>query len=359
MRDVDEYLKKFGDKGWSPGVPAFRQSDCAACNELVHVSLETPPQVLLLEGEWGRLYDRSGPKMRLCAGEDGNEKLHKNKILKMNISEYFTAPGFHRPYAFNYPRVFEEGSKQSLTTKDAIGNSLVKSIDADDNDAERERKVPRTIRSSHINEAVSRCVRKIFEKSLLTAPCVMTVKNSKERLVYDRKRIDPDDEKFMDQMLSDAFKILRRDSSLVLASFPDGHQIPELREWIRRRFGKRYGPQTDVEANRLRDKVQNLSEMEKELIPLMANIDPRLVRQNPVPFALYDEFMGAANKLKKSFREEVFQIILKQTRLCWQAQHNLRAYNSSGLRRTFFTYLPSSSANREPTFSIYLAYKNA
>jgi len=214
MRDVDEYLKKFGDKGWSPGVPAFRQSDCAACKELVHVSLETPPQVLLLEGEWGRLYDRSGPKMRLCAGEDGNEKLHKNKILKMN-PEYFTAPGFHRAYAFNYPRVFEEGSKQSLTTKDAIGNSLVKSIAADDDDVAREKKVPRTVRSSHINEAVSRCVRKIFEKSLLTAPCVMTVKNSKERLVYDRKRIDPDDEKFMDKMLGDAFKILRRDSSLV------------------------------------------------------------------------------------------------------------------------------------------------
>ncbi|XP_017068430.1 uncharacterized protein LOC108106083 isoform X2 [Drosophila eugracilis] len=35
-RDVDEYLLKFGDKGWSPGVPAFRKTGCVACNELVH-----------------------------------------------------------------------------------------------------------------------------------------------------------------------------------------------------------------------------------------------------------------------------------------------------------------------------------
>ncbi|XP_050741447.1 uncharacterized protein LOC108036166 isoform X2 [Drosophila biarmipes] len=356
-RDVDEYLLKFGDKGWSPGVPAFRKPDCAACNELVHVGLDTPPQVLLLEGEWGRLYDRSGPKLRLCAGEDGNQKFQKSK----KKPEYFTAPGGHRPYAFNYARIFEEGSKQSLNTKEAIGNSLVKSIEADDDDddAEREIRIPRTVRSSHINEAICRCVRKIFEKSLLTAPCVMTPKNSKERLVYDRKRIDPDDEKFMDQMLSDAFNILRRDTSLVLASLPDGHQLPQLREWIRRRFGKRYGPQTEVEADKLAHKMQNLSEMERQLAPLMANIDPRMVRQNPVPFALYDEIMAAANKFKKSFREQVLQIILKQTRLCWQAQHNLRAYNSSGLRRTFFTYLPSSSASREPTFSLFLASKNA
>ncbi|XP_017004873.2 uncharacterized protein [Drosophila takahashii] len=352
-RDVDEYLLKFGDKGWSPGVPAFRKTGCAACNKLVHVSLETPPQVLLLEGEWGRLYDRSGPRMRLCAGEDVNREFQKDKTLKTQ-PEYFTAPGRHRPYAFNYARIFEEGSNQSLNTKGFIGNSLVKALD----DVEvKERRLPRTIRSSHINEAVSRCVRKIFEKSLLSVPNLVTPKNSTERLVYHHKRIDPDDEEFMDQMLNDAFKILRRDRRLVLAGLPDGHKIPELREWIRRRYGKRYGPLTDVEAEKLRQKVKNLPEMEKKLIPLMANVDPRTVRQNPDPFAQYKDIMVAANKFKKSFREEVLQIILKQTRLCWQAQHNLRTYNSSGLRRTFFTYLPSSASSRDPTFSLYLAQK--
>ncbi|XP_052852763.1 uncharacterized protein LOC128262501 [Drosophila gunungcola] len=341
-RDVDEYLLKFGDKGWSPGVPAMRKPGCAACSELVHVSLETPPQVLLLEGEWGRLYDRSGPKMRLCGGEDGNRKSPKERT-----TGYFTATRSHSPYAFNYPRIFEP-----LDGKEPIGSSVIKALDEDE-----EWPVPRTIRRGHIDEAISRCVRKIFEKSLLAVPCVATPKRSQERLVYDRKRVDPDDEEFMDQMLSDAFLVLQRDRSLVLASLPDAHQLPELREWIRRRYGKRYGPQTDAEAERAKQKTLKLAGMERKLVPLLANIDPRTVQTRPVPYTLYEDIMAVANQFKKSFRENVLQIILKQTRLCWQAQHHLRVNNSSGLLRTFFTYLPSCSSDRDPTLSLYLAQK--
>uniref|UniRef100_A0A6P4FVM8 Uncharacterized protein LOC108051613 n=1 Tax=Drosophila rhopaloa TaxID=1041015 RepID=A0A6P4FVM8_DRORH len=343
--DVVNYLLKFGDKGWSPGVPASRQYGCAACSELVHVSLETPAQVLLLEGDWGRLYDRSGPKMRLCGGEDGNRNIPKEKT-----PSYFTAPKSHCPYVFNYTRIFEKGSKESLDTKEAIGGALVKAME------DEERRVPRTIRRSHIDEAIFRCVRKIFEKSLLATPCP-SPKRSEERLVYKDKRIDPDDEKFLDQMLSDAFQVLQRDRKLVLATLPDGHQIPELREWIRRRYGKQYGPQTELQSEKLKIKTLKLAEMEKKLIPLLSNIDPRTVRQNPVPFAMHDDIMAVASQFKKSFRENVLQIILKQTRLCWQTQHNLRANNSSGLRRTFFTYLPSCASDRDPTFSFYLAQK--
>ncbi|EDW88513.2 uncharacterized protein LOC6527718 isoform X1 [Drosophila yakuba] len=354
--DVDKYLLKFGDKGWSPGVPPFRKTGCVACNELVHVSLETPPQVLLLEGEWGRLYDRSGAMMRLCAGEDGKKNvLTKDKVSKVK-PKYFTAPGNHRPFAFNYEQIFKIGSKQYLDTHDVLRNSLMNAL-TDENHEQRQG-VALGIRSSHINEAVARCVRKIFEKSLLAVPTTPTPKVSSERLVYKRERIDPDDDKFMDQMLSDGFEVLRRDPKLVLASLHNGHQIPEVREWACRRFGKRYGPQTNAEFERYRLNMCKLSEMEKKLIPLLTNIDPLIVKQNPIPYALFKEIMEKSNKFKKSFREEVLQIILKQSRLCWQAQHSLRFVNSSRIRRTFFTYLPSSTRSIDPTFSQFLAHRN-
>ncbi|EDV59358.2 uncharacterized protein LOC6540706 [Drosophila erecta] len=355
-RDVDEYLLKFGDKGYSPGVPAFRKTGCVACNELVHVSLEAPPQVLLLQGEWGRLYDRSGAMMRLCAGEDAKQDaLAKESVSKVK-PKYFTAPGNHKTFAFNYAQIFKRDSTKSLDTNDVIKKSLMEALD--ENLEHRQGIALGTMRSSHINEAVSRCVRKIFEKSLLAVPTTPTPKASTERLVYDRERIDPDDEKFMDQMLSDGFEVLRRDRKLVLASLHNGHQIPEVREWVCRRFGKRYGPQTRAEVESYRHKMSKLSEMKKKLIPLLSNIDPLIVQQNPIPYALFKDIMEKSNKFKKSFREEVLQIILKQSRLCWQAQHSLRFVNSSRIRRTFFTYLPSCARSIDPTFSHYLAHRN-
>lgn len=363
-RDVDEYLLKFGDKGWSPGVPAFRKAGCVACNELVHVSLDTPPQVLLLEGEWGRLYDRSGALMRLCAGEDGEpdvlaeEEEQEEEEDSIAKPEYFTSPGDHKPFAFNYPHVFKRNSKQSLDTNDVVKKSLMEALGGQKNEHRQGVLASGPIRRSHINEAVSRCVRKIFEKSLLAVPTTPTPKDSIERLVYNRERIDPDDDKFMDQMLSDGFEILRRDSKLVLASLHNGHQIPEVREWICRRYGKRYGPQSHADFESYRHNMAKLSEMEKKLIPLLTNIDPLIVKQNPIPYALHKEIMEKSNKFKKSFRDEVLQIVLKQSRLCWQAQHSLRFVNSSRIRRTFFTYLPSSVRSIDPTFSYYLARKN-
>ncbi|EDW52136.1 GM12983 [Drosophila sechellia] len=358
-RDVDEYLLKFGDKGWSPGVPAFRKPGCVACSELVHVSLDTPPQVLLLEGKWGRLYDRSGALMRLCAGEDGEpdflaeEEEEENSIAK---PEYFTAPGDHKPFAFNYEQIFKRDSKQSLDTNDVVKNSLMEALSGQRNKLHQGAIASVPIRSSHINEAVSRCVRKIFEKSLLAVPTAPPPKDSNERLVYSRERIDPDDDKFMDQMLSDGFEVLRRDSKLVLASLHNGHQIPEVREWVCRRYGKRYGPQSLAEFESYRHNMGKLSEMKKKLIPLLTNIDPLIVKQNPIPYSLHKEIMEKSNKFKKSFREEVLQIVLKQSRLCWQAQHSLRFVNSSRIRRTFFTYLPSCPRSIDPTYSYFLAH---
>lgn len=360
---MDEYLRKFGDKGWSPGVPVLRKSGCAACSELVHVSLEMPPQVLLLEGEWGRLCDRSGALMRLCAGQDSRRSTLKAR--RDPITGYFNAPKLHTPYILNYGYIFEKESPQKLDTNTVIGNSIERALDSDDDENEEPetgvRNSLRTLKGNHINESISRCVRKIFEKSVLVTQMQSnSPKRTSDRLFYgDRTRFDPDDHKFMDQMLSDAFKVLQKDHKLVLVTLPDGHQLPELREWIRRRYGKRYGPQTEAEANKISLKMMELAEMEEKLGPLLANIDPRITRCNPIPFTLFDEIMKEANIIKKSFRDGVFHEILEQTRLCWQTQHSLRTLNSRGLHRTFFTYLPSCMRDAGPTISPFLAHKGA
>ncbi|KAH8350611.1 hypothetical protein KR067_012110, partial [Drosophila pandora] len=349
-RDVDEYLKKFADKGWSPGVPAIRKTECCACSGLVHVSLESPPKVLSMEGERTRLYESNGPQFRLCGGEVSK----RPSVQQPNdpLTSYFRSPKLHVPYVFNYPKIFASDSSKSLNTSEIIERGLVKSLmrSSDDNEQIGDQ-VP--IMKHHIDQALFRCVRRIFEKSLLVANRDSD-KLQLNRLSYPQhKLIDPDDDRLMDQMLKDAFRVLRKDKNLVLATLPDGHQIPEMQEWIRRRYGKQYGLQSRKMYFKTSAKmVQNLDLIE-ELRRVSAIIDPLLIRYAPISFGMYHSITKSAKLFKERVREDVFQLMLQRTRICWQVLHGLRAKNNTSLREIFFTYMPSSVRHGGPTMSQY------
>lgn len=66
----------------------------------------------------------------------------------------------------------------------------------------------------HIDQALCRCVQRIFEKSLLVANRDSD-KLQLNRLSYPQhKLIDPDDDRLMDQMLKDAFRVSFKQWSL-------------------------------------------------------------------------------------------------------------------------------------------------
>lgn len=270
-RDVDEYLKKFGDKGWSPGVPAIRKTECVACSGLVHVSLESPPKVLSMEGERTRLYESNGPQYRLCGGA----VTERPPLQQPNdpLTSYFRSPKLHVPYVFNYPKIFASDSSRSLNTSEVIGRGLVKSLNRSDDDEQigdhvsqrskemhksptrfasksahtrshtnqsscshqirgirnkqscnsdqirpidedfhsdekiHNEKVPDPVMKHYIDEALCRCVRRIFEKSLLVASKASS-DFQLNRLYYpEQKLINPDDDRLMDKMLGDAFRV--------------------------------------------------------------------------------------------------------------------------------------------------------
>ncbi|EDV31171.2 uncharacterized protein Dana_GF14681 [Drosophila ananassae] len=415
-RDVDEYLKKFADKGWSPGVPAIRKTECCACSGLVHVSLESPPKVLSMEGERTRLYESNGPQFRLCGGEVSK----RSSVQQPNdpLTSYFRSPKLHVPYVFNYSKIFASDSSKSLNTTEIIGTGLVKSLMRSSDDDEQigdqvsqrskqthrsstrlisksvlrshtnqsscshqssrpirglrhkqcpnsdinkgidqeshsDEKIHSPIMKHYIDQALCRCVRRIFEKSLLVANRDSD-KLQLNRLSYPQhKLIDPDDDRLMDQMLKDAFRVLRKDKNLVLATLPDGHQIPEMREWIKRRYGKQYGLQSRKMYFKTSAKMVKNLDLIEELRRVSAIIDPLLIRYAPISFGMYHSITKSAKLFKEKVREDVFQLMLQRTRVCWQVLHGLRAKNNTSLREIFFTYMPSSVRHGGPTMSQY------
>ncbi|XP_017097679.2 uncharacterized protein [Drosophila bipectinata] len=411
-RDVDEYLKKFGDKGWSPGLPAIRKVGCLACRGLVHISLESPPKVLCMSGERTRLYESNGPQFRLCGG--GVSKSPSLQQPKEPLTSYFRSPKLHVPYVFNYSQIFESEKSKTLGTSEIIEREVVKSLVRSDDDEQigdhvsqpkkkmhRSRsklaskspyrshinqssssnqssqihqdsdrsigidqeshpdgrnhikQFPNPIRREYIDQALCRCVRRIFEKSWLVANTATKKPEENCHSYPVNKVIDPDDDKLMDQMLGDAFQTLRQDKELVLASLPDAHQIPEMREWIKRRFGKQYGLQSKkVHINTSIKMLQNLDLID-ELRKLSAIIDPLLIQYAPMSFGMYHKITKSAKVFKEKVREDVLQLMLNRTRDCWQELHGLRAKNQSTLREIFFTYMPSSPRDGGPTLSPY------
>lgn len=59
----------------------------------------------------------------------------------------------------------------------------------------------------------------------------------------------------MIRMLKDAMDYLRKNPKYVLASLPESHKLPSLREWIMRRYGKIYFWKDRVEEYKASAKI--------------------------------------------------------------------------------------------------------
>lgn len=113
-------------------------------------------------------------------------------------------------------------------------------------------------RRSHVDhkaeivEAVVWCAKTIWQKQVAIKRAKM---ERQERLTQRNaltfkpgEKFDPDDGEQMNRLLKDGLRVLRQDPRYVLASLPNSHKLPVLREWVKRRYGKAYS-QKELDAS--------------------------------------------------------------------------------------------------------------
>ncbi|BFF93314.1 uncharacterized protein DMAD_11188 [Drosophila madeirensis] len=340
--DVQKYMQKFDDHRWSRGVPAFRQIGCTACRLLG----PTPLPVMVMAGvgeghhQWSKMSADGSSEQVLRLG-GGQESRPPTPSLN-----YFQGTKLHAPYIFDYFRLLGRYSQMSLSAGECIDGAVLKALDDVD---DREKQRPIMVTRWHISDAVNQCVWRIYEKSLMA---VKNSENPKERLSYgENKHFDPDDEVFMDRMLEDAFKALQKNRKLVLPTLCHGHQVPELREWIRRRYGKRYTAATRSELRQSQFTTMHLTKMHHELYTSLMGQHQESKQQSSISCARYDLLLARAQKFRLCFKERVNEIVMERTRLCWRAMNYLRTKNYTSLQQTFFSYLPGSACETVPIFT--------
>lgn len=115
---------------------------------------------------------------------------------------------------------------------------------------------------AEIVEAVVRCAKAIFQKQEMIKRAEMERQERltpRKALIYKPgEKFDPDNAEQMDKLLKDGMRQLSKDQRYVLASLPDSYKIPQLREWIKRRFGKVY---TQKELGARLDEAKRIFEM--------------------------------------------------------------------------------------------------
>ncbi|XP_034651994.1 uncharacterized protein LOC117890964 [Drosophila subobscura] len=307
-----------------------------------------------------------------------------HSAVKHTRKSFFRAPDAHRPYHFRYHRVLQSGQPKPYDLAKIVTKSIVKALEKSQNDEvigdscpllEPHRKqVPEqapfdcssdTTESmdessnhssrSHVDHkadivnAVVRCAKVVWTKKAAIKRAEMD-RNERppsehslrpEVLHYDMEYFDPDDNELMDRLLADGMKELRKSHRFVLATLPDAHKIPVLRQWIKRRYGKAYSQ---------RELQDNLKESLKvfETVTKLQNDPPNPDRmglthtpESQQNYAYHKAAMAEAERVKTAYYTRLNNAFLDQMTACWYAMGN---YLSPGgpPRKTFYAYMASN-----------------
>jgi len=176
--------------------------------------------------------------------------------------------------------------------------------------------------------------------------------NNKQRFdEEERKRqvIDCDDSKFDEKklfgMLKQAIELMKENPKFVLASLPDVHRLPLLREWILQRYGRRYTRKHNV-TRLLQSRAQQQILLQKRIVPFVTI--PRAtkfgINKNNVTFDEVAELRPAVGKWIKDYKQKQAEDVIKRCRLFWPIMDPYLC-NSERMRAIFYDYLPSSARN--------------
>ncbi|XP_017096861.2 uncharacterized protein [Drosophila bipectinata] len=198
---------------------------------------------------------------------------------------------------------------------------------------------------AEIVEAVLRCAKAIFKKQETIKRAEMERADrltTRKALVYkEGEKYDPDDAEQMDKLLKDGLRLLSKDQRFVLASLPDSHKIPQLREWIKRRFGKVYTHKeleaSINEANRIFEMVSLVQDSTPT--PDLMGLDR--VKPGEENFDHYKSLKKVAAKAKLKYYDVLNSSYMASLNPAWYAMGNYLVPGGPP-RKTFFSYMASS-----------------
>ncbi|XP_022223026.2 uncharacterized protein LOC111074533 [Drosophila obscura] len=325
-----------------------------------------------------------------------------NSSVKYTRKSFFRAPDTHMPYNFRYHRVLQSGQPKPYDLAKIVTKSIVKALEKSQNDEivgetcpllepykkqppelEQELELdPKTQKTKRVSKdssyhssdteesldsssdhssrsqvdhkadivnAVVRCAKAIWTKRAAIKRAEMD-RNERvpsdhslrpEVLHYDMEHFDPDDNELMDRMLADGMKELRKHHRFVLATLPDAHKIPILRQWIKRRYGKAY-TQRELQEN-LKESLQVF-----ETVTHLQNHPPKPDRmglahtpESKQNYAYYKPAMAEAGRVKAAYYTRLNNVYLNQMTACWYAMGNYLCPGGPP-RTTFYAYMASN-----------------
>ncbi|XP_016986278.2 uncharacterized protein LOC108049569 [Drosophila rhopaloa] len=254
-----------------------------------------------------------------------------------------------------------DGSPGGETKKNALGEAqgptnLFDELDLLDQDLVSDSKETLDRSSNHsrrshvdhkaeIVEAVVRCANAIWHKQSTIKRAEMERLERltpRRALVYkDTDKFDPDDAEQMNKLLKDGLRALRNEPRFVLASLPEAHKLPILREWVKRRYGKTYSQKeladNIAESNRIFELVNLLQGSPPD--PDLMGID-RLHRSEE-NFDNYKQIKNTAFNVKQTYHDLLNARYLETMSSAWYAMGNYLVPGGPP-RRTFFAYIASN-----------------
>ncbi|XP_033252287.1 LOW QUALITY PROTEIN: uncharacterized protein LOC108160693, partial [Drosophila miranda] len=180
---------------------------------------------------------------------------------------------------------------------------------------------------AEIVDAVVRCAKAIWTKKAAIKRAEMDRNervNSKhslrpEVLHCDMEHFNPDDDELMDRMLADGMRELKKSHRFVLATLPDYHKIPVLRQWIKRRYGKVYS------WRELQDNLNESLEVFEKVTRLQSH-PPRpdkmgltTMPESRQNYAYHKQTMAEADRVRNAYFTRLNNAYLEQMTACWYA----------------------------------------
>ncbi|KAH8402275.1 hypothetical protein KR009_010970, partial [Drosophila setifemur] len=242
------------------------------------------------------------------------------------------------------------GARKSEVTQPDLFSELSAEKSSDDSRETMDRSSTHS-RKSHLDhkaeilDAVERCAKAIWTKQELIkrAETERTERLTQRRALIagDTEHFDPDSAEQMDKLLKDGLSILRKNERYVLASLPDAHKLPVMREWVKRRYGKVYChkelEQSIDQANKLFEMV-TLAQSDTPYPDLMGlDTMPRHLQN----FDHYKEIKKTAALAKDKYHDQLNSEYLTTMNPAWYAMGNYLVPGGPP-RKTFFAYIASN-----------------
>lgn len=174
-----------------------------------------------------------------------NEFTYDNiKDIKNSSEMVFQGKLIHKPFTFNYRKIFLPKHKDS--DKKLIRKIFLSALE----DNEISPKMNIQLFDLNYGEAIKKFAQRTFDNEVnkykekimdeIEAEALQNQKPLPQYPIF--ANYNAEDTNLMDRMLFDAFQYLRKNPKFVWAQLPEAHRIPLLREWIAQRFGKKYTP---------------------------------------------------------------------------------------------------------------------